>query len=574
MEFESRRPVMVCGHGCVASSQPLASQIGLDILKAGGNAADAAVAVAAALNVTEPCSTGIGGDAFCLFYHAQSGQVKGLNGSGRSSAEATLSRLAADGFSSTRKFPPRHGHAVTVPGAAAAWVDTVEQLGSGKLSLRQILEPAITLATTGFPVQEVTATFWKRSEDTLQAPANRHGRDMLLNGRAPRHGEIITLPRLADTFKELASSGKEGFYKGRIAQAISRAVQEHGGLLTLDDLASHQTTFDEPISTEYRECRVWEMPPNGQGLTALLALNILEGFDIQALQCNSAEYLHLVIEAIKLGMADTAWYTGDPHVVNVPVWELLGKDYASKRRGLIDASRSVSKVREDSVVMTVCRARADVKRGSPVLLGSDTVYFCTADTQGNACSFINSNFMGFGTAIVPEGCGFTLQNRGYGFSLDPDHPNVLSPRKRPFHTIIPSMVTNAQTGELMSAFGVMGGFMQPQGHVQVLLNQLEFGMNPQQALDKPRICVGDSYSGGNLGSVVVEQGIQPDVIQKLRDMGHNVTEVASGHGRAILGRGQVITRGAWWDRSGSVCRQPSVYWAGSDPRADGIVAGY
>ncbi|XP_076455056.1 glutathione hydrolase-like YwrD proenzyme [Babylonia areolata] len=555
MEFRSRRPVLVCEQGCVASSQPLASQIGLDVLKAGGNAADAAVGVAAALAVTEPHSTGLGGDAFCLFYDVRSRQVRGLNGSGRCSQRAGVGVLGEEGWSEGARFPDRHGHSVTVPGAPAAWMDTLHHFGSGKVSAQQVLSPAIQLAETGFPVTFRTALHWKEAEALLVDRQN--GQDMLLNGRAPRHGQVMTLPLMANVLKELANHGKEAFYQGRVARAISEAVQQHGGLLTSEDLANHSTTLDDPIFTDYRGCRVWQMPPNGQGMAVLIALNILEEFDLQGLAPNSSQYLHLLIEALRLSVTDNRAFTADPHHVTVPVHALVSKNYAATRRALLDPTRAMT----------------TVDKGEP-LTGSDTVYFCVTDQEGNACSFINSLFMDFGSGIVPKGCGFTLQNRGCHFSLEPSHPNVMEGGKRPFTTIIPSLVTSAQTGDLLSVFGVMGGFMQPQGQLQVLLNQVEFGMDPQRALDQPRVRVGDAVFGTGTSSVAVEEGIAAEVTQELRQLGHEVTEVVSGVERAKFGVGQVITRGAWWDRAGRGEGGGRVYWAGSDPRADGLAVGF
>ncbi|XP_021347302.1 uncharacterized protein LOC110446456 isoform X2 [Mizuhopecten yessoensis] len=528
-----------------------------DILKAGGNAADAAVAMAAVLNVTEPCSTGIGGDAFCLFYDAKTKGVKAVNGSGRAPSGLTLDLLNKQGFNSTCPFPVQHGHAVTIPGAAAAWVDTVERFGSGKLSLAEILRPAVDLAEDGYPVQQVTALIWNKGADSLLTPNNKHGRDLLIDGQAPKYGQVMRLPYLAQTFRELGTMGKKGFYEGRIAKAIVDVVEKFGGVMTLDDLQSHVTTYEEPISTDYRGYRLWEIPPNGHGMAALMALNILEAYDLKDLGANSAEYLHLVTEALKLGFTDTTWYCADPSKVDVPLSTLLSKEYAKKRRQLIRNNR----------------AMANVKRGD-LNIGPDTVYFTTADSQGNACSFINSNFMGFGSAIVPEGCGFTLQNRGSGFSLDPEHPNVIAPNKRPYHTIIPAMLTDSNTGELVMSYGVMGGYMQPQGHVQVLLNMLEFGMNPQQALDQPRICVGGGY-GYDESYVSVEDGISLDVVAGLAEMGHTVRGPLVAHGRSLFGKGQAITVGAFWDKSNTgKNRDGRVYWCGSDPRADGMAIGF
>ncbi|BFZ03112.1 hypothetical protein BsWGS_06151 [Bradybaena similaris] len=563
-EFESRRSVVVCRNGCVASSNPLASQAGLDILKAGGNAADAAVAVAAALAVMEPTSTGIGGDAFCMFYDKSSKRVKGLNGSGRSSAAATVGRLRTEGYDDGHHYSLIHGHSVTVPGAAAAWVDTVTHFGSAKLSLSEILKPAIEMAEVGFPVQELTAAFWARGAPNLQRKDNIHGCDLLLNGKAPRNGDLMRNPHLAKTLKELATYGKKGFYQGRIARAVADVVHQHGGLISYEDMVAHESTFDEPISVNYKGCRVWELPPNGQGIAALLALNILENIDLKSMGHNSAEYLHHLIESLRLAFADTMEYCADPSQTDIPINKLLSKDYATKQRHRISPDR----------IIPVSSLRTS---GLDIPVGSDTVYFTTADKEGNACSFINSNFIGFGTAIVPEGCGFSLQNRGHGFSLNTNHRNVLSPRKRPFHTIIPSMVTSADTDELLMSFGVMGGYMQPQGHVQVLLNMLEFENNPQTALDLPRICLGAGVRYAKLSTdllegTLVEKGITDDAIHKLSALGHNIVQI-SGLDRATFGRGQVISLGSWW-RDGFIPAAANVYWAGSDPRADGLVAAY
>ncbi|XP_064617708.1 glutathione hydrolase-like YwrD proenzyme [Liolophura sinensis] len=561
LRFNSRRSVVVCKNGCVACSQPLAAQIGVDILKSGGNAADAAVAVAAALNVTEPCSTGIGGDAFCLFYNAKSKKVHGLNGSGGSPAALTLAQAQKDGFAypDWSHIPRNHGHSVTVPGAAAAWVDTVEKYGSGKLKLSEILQPAIRLAEEGFPVQKLTSYFWRQGvESVLSQAGNTHGKDMMIDGRGPRQGEIMKMPLLANTFRELGKNGKSAFYSGRIAQAIVDVVQKFGGVMTLEDLVNHNTTFDDPISVDYKGCRVWEMPPSGQGITALMALNVLEGFDLKSMGHNSVDYLHTLIEAIRLSFADTQKFCSDPSVVKVPIKKMLCKQYAAERRTLIDPKRH-----------TAFSSGLDWS-------GGDTVYFSVVDQEGNACSFINSNYMGFGTGFVPEGCGFTLQNRGTNFNLEPDHANILSPNKRPYHTIIPAMVTSSNTGDLLACYGVMGGFMQPQGHVQVLLNMLEFGMDPQSSLNQPRFCVGKGHQPGMTG-LSLEEGISTEVAEELKNRGHDVMFPVSGYPRSLFGRGQVITQGAWWSQDSTnqmISRSSDVYWAGTDPRADGVALGY
>jgi gamma-glutamyltranspeptidase/glutathione hydrolase len=367
---------------------------------------------------------------------------------------------------------------------------------------------------------------------------------MLLEGRAPQAGEVFHNPGLARTLRRVAEGGKAAYYQGEIGEAVARAVQAAGGCMTVDDLAAHRSTWDTPISIRYRGLRVWECPPNGQGLAALLALNLLEGFDLATLPALSAERLHLYIEAQRLAFTDTRWYVADPAFNPLPLAELLSKEYASQRRKLIDPRR----------------AMLDQQRGVPVA-GSDTVYFCVVDGEGNACSFINSNYMGFGTGIVPAGWGFTLQNRGHNFSLDPSHPNALAPGKRPYHTIIPGMLTtdgDPATGLphiLYAPFGVMGGFMQPQGHMQVVVGLVDDGLDPQSALDRPRFCISDGTAGGQ---VALEEGISEDTVAALQRMGHPIQRV-SGVGRALFGRGQIIHRHA---ETGVLC-------GGSDPRADG-----
>ncbi|XP_015280298.1 PREDICTED: putative gamma-glutamyltransferase YwrD [Gekko japonicus] len=556
LKFCSRRSPVVCMSGCVASSQSLATNAGLDILKSGGNAVDAAVAVAAALNVTEPCSTGVGGDCFCLYYDAKTKQVCGLNGSGRSPQSLTLGLLKEHGFDEANPPPTLHAYNVTVPGAVAGWCDAVELFGSKNLSMGQILQPAIELAEKGFPVSEITSYHWKRDAHVLQAAGNPHGKDLLIGGQAPEHGQIFHNPFLADTFKELARSGKQGFYEGRVAKAIVDILQNNGGVMNLEDLKNHATEEVKPIVTNYKGVNVWEIPPNGQGITALLALNISENFNMKEMDHNTANYLHILIEALKTSFSDAFWFCADPEKVSVPTTELLSKSYASNRSQLIDLQR----------------ATHSLNHGNPFSVGSDTVYFTVVDGQGNACSFVNSNYMGFGTGLVPDGCGFTLQNRGFSFSLHPEHPNCLAPNKRPYHTIIPALATAADSGELLCSFGVMGGFMQPQGHIQVLLNMLEFGMNPQQALDAPRVYVEYKKKEGSW-HVFLEDGIPQNVSQELRARGHIVTMPITGHSRSMFGRGQIITKGDWW-RRGRNLSSSKVLWAGSDPRADGCALGY
>ncbi|KAJ3147425.1 hypothetical protein HDU86_007975 [Geranomyces michiganensis] len=556
--------------GMVSSSQPLATAAGIQILELGGNAADAAIAVAAALNVTEPCSTGIGGDAFCLYWDATARTVKGLNGSGRSPAKMTLDALKGKGLTA---IPLTSVHSVTVPGAAASWVDTRDRFGSGKLSLAQILAPAIRLAEDGYPVHELVADAWQRSEGKLQH-ASPNGSEMLMpSGTAPRAGDIMRMPNLANTFRCLAEHGKDGFYRSRIADAIVEVCKAQGGLMELDDLDYHANVGSEPIdpiSYEYGASSdqagdgvtLHECPPNGQGLVALMALGILDALqrsgavpDLSRLEHNSAEYLHALIEALRFAFADAHQYVADQQHDSGPdrVAGLLSRAYLDERAKLFDASRTV-----------------EIEHGNPPY-SSDTVYLTCTDAEGNACSFIQSNYAGFGSCIVPKNCGFTLANRCATFRFQPGFPNSVGPRKRPYNTIIPAMATRQDKDgrpQLFVSYGVMGGFMQPQGHVQVLLNLLR-GFTPQAAIDAPRFCIGaGTPDQGALDSTVhIEQGIAEEVIKKLEIKGHRARPARSWAERAVFGRGQIIARiltdqehpsGTGW-----------AWAAGSDPRADG-----
>jgi gamma-glutamyltranspeptidase/glutathione hydrolase len=518
----------------VATNQRLATEAGVGILRAGGNAVDAAVAAAAVLNLAEPASTGLGGDMFALFYDAKTRRVSALNGSGRCAAALSLEAVRAQKLD---PMPPYHAHMVTVPGACAGWCDLLDRHGS--LPMETVLAPAIRMAEEGFKVAEWSAHGWAGGVRQLLAAPN--GRELTIDGRAPRAGEVFRNPGLAKTLRAIAKDGKAAYYRGEIGRAVVQAVRQAGGLLSEKDLEEHESTWTEPASTTYRGMRVWECPPNGQGITALVALNLLEGFDLRSLDPLGPRRWHLMIEAMRLAFADTRWYVADPAVSKVPVAELLSKDYAAKRRKLIDPAK----------------ASVDVRRGSPVA-GSDTVYFCTVDAQGNACSFINSNYMGFGTGIVPAGWGFTLQNRGYCFSFQDGHPNALAPRKRPYHTIIPGMLTR-EDGSLYAPFGVMGGFMQPQGHTQVVVGLVDDGLDPQPALDRPRFQI---QTEGGPSRVELEVGLPRATAQELRDLGHAVAANIGGFARAGFGRGQIIRR----DPDGTLT-------GGSDPRGDGAAIG-
>jgi len=543
--FDSYRSPVLARRGMVASSQPLASQAGLSILMCGGNAADAAVAVAATLNVTEPTSTGLGGDCFALFYEARTGRVTALNGSGRAPAALTIDLIRQQGLAGDGQTiqDPYHAHNVTVPGACAGWCDLIARHGT--LPLADILGPAVRLAEEGFPVSPLTSFFWRRGAEK-QLKTAPGGQALTLGGRGPLPGEIFENPGLARTLRAIAEGGKEAYYCGEIGRDIARVVQAAGGVMTAEDLAQHTSTWDEPISTTYRGLRVWECPPNGQGLAVLLALNIVEGFDLSGYPPESAERWHILIEAMRLAFADTSWYVADPAFSDIPLSGLLSKTYAAERRGHIDPAR----------------ATVDPQRGAPVA-GSGTVYFCTVDAQGNACSFINSNYMGFGTGIVPGGqtgpWGFTLQNRGNNFSLDPAHPNALAPGKRPYHTIIPGLLTRLD-GLLYAPFGVMGGFMQPQGHLQVAVAMADDGLDPQAALNRPRFRVEPAAQGG---LVNLEAGFPAEAVEGLRGRGHPLQTPVAGFDRSLFGRGQIIRR-----------EPDGVLWGGSDPRADGCALGW
>lgn len=557
---------------------------------------------AAGMNMTEPCSTGIGGDMFCLYYDAATKTVSALNGSGRSGAQCTLERVRADlGIPPSQqhgaKIPMTSVHAVTVPGAAAGWVDTVARFGSGRLTMSQILAPAIELGENGFPVSEMTSEFWASAEPTLRK-ASPNFAEMLKKDprqgegggvRAPRAGEIMRNPTLAQTFRMLATEGKEGFYTGRIAQELVKVVQDLGGHLELDDLRHHLEMGSEsvePISLKFTGqglegskksqgtkrhsngdikttlaaestlagVELWEHPPNGQGIVALMALGIMQELEKQgkiptftAAEHNSAAYLHAVIESLRLAFADANWFVTDPAVIKVPTTGLLSPTYLASRAALFDPSQA---------------SDASLGHGSPALQSSDTVYFAVADGAGNAISFINSNYGGFGTAIIPRGCGFTLQNRGANFALGPtDHPNLYAPRKRPYHTIIPGLVTNLADGSLHSVYGVMGGFMQPQGHLQTLLGQVVAGLSPQQALDAPRVCIGASSEEVDM-TVSVEEGMPDETIEGLKRLGHKV-DVVKGMERSLFGRGQIIR----W--TVDPVEGTGIWSAGSDQRGDG-----
>jgi gamma-glutamyltranspeptidase/glutathione hydrolase len=526
------RSIVRSQHAMVASSQPLASEVGLEVLKRGGNAVDAAMAMAAMLNVTEPMMTGIGGDAFMLIYWSKTNELKGLNASGRAPAALSLDYFAKRKIT---KMPEFGMESITVPGAFDGWVTLLEKYGTMKLG--EVLAPAIECAENGFPVMEKTAEDWNAEVGKLKkSPAA--AANYLIDGRAPKAGEIFRQPNLARTLRTLAHGGRDAFYKGEIARAIADYCEKNGGFISLADLAAQKSEWVEPISTNYRGYTVYEIRPNSQGLTALLTLNILEGFDLAALSAQPDRYYHTLIEATKLAFADRNRYIADPAFAKVPVVELLSKDYAARRRALIDPNKAL-----------------DAPPPGEIKGGSDTTYFTIVDKDGNAVSFINSLFDSFGSGIVAGDTGIVLQNRGSAFSLDRAHPNHLEPGKRPFHTIIPAMVF--KDNKLFMSFGVMGGGIQPQGHVQVLVNLIDLGMGLQQAIDAPRY----RYMSGK--DVLLEDEIGPAVIDRLLALGH-VRASPPGLLRSSMGGGQAIM----------IDPVNRTLMGASDSRKDGLAIGY
>eukprot|EP00210_Caulerpa_lentillifera_P006247 g5966.t1 len=540
----------------IASTQPLASQAGLQILQQGGNAADAAVAVASCLNVTEPCSTGIGGDACALYYNATTRTVECLLGFGQSPLGLSLDAIRARGITGTT-LRGDHGLAVTVPGAGQLWEDCLEQWGS--LSLSEVLQSAVELCEKGFPVTPVTSKQWSKKSYQLKGP----GANCFLNseGRSPGVGELMKNPDLAKTFRRVSKEGmQKGFYTGPVAESIVSAVEQFGGVLKLDDLSQHKSSKKvEAIQTRYRDHTIWQVPPPSQGVVVLAALNHLEKLmefndDEEELQWTDDQVWHARIESLRLAFFEALQLNADPEKVHVPINEMVSKDAAELKRVNHKLGRQASSLRR----------RMNKESGIVDTKQTDTVYFCVVDSNGNACSFINSNYEGFGTGIVPKDCGFSLQNRGSGFILEEGHPNCVAPCKTPYHTIIPGLCTTSD-GSLHCAFGVMGGFMQPQGQLQVISNLIDFGMNPQSALDAPRFCLTDMDSSVGLDSVEeskvsLEKGVDREIAHGLQSRGHQVREEDE---LCFYGRGQVILR----TKTGVLC-------GGSDPRADGCVLGW
>lgn len=541
--FATRSEVMACS-GMAATSQPLATQVAIDILKQGGSAVDAAIAANAAQGLMEPMACGVGGDLFALVWDAESGALHGLNASGRSPRGLTLEHFRRQQL---ERIPGRGPLPVSVPGAVDGWWELHTRFG--RLPMGQLLAPAIRYAREGFPVSEVIAWQWER-DAAVRADYPGFAATFMPGGRAPRKGEIFRNPALAETYTRLASDGRDAFYRGEIAGIIEAYMARNGGFICREDLASHRSEWVEPVACDYRGYTVWELPPNGQGIAVLQMLNILEAYDVRAMGFGSVDYLHLLIEAKKLAYEDRARFYADPAFSAVPVAALIAKSYAARRRRLIDSGKAALRFPDGRP-----GDRAVPEHG-------DTAYLSVADNGGNMVSLIQSNYSGMGSGMTPDGLGFVLQNRGELFSLEEGHANVYAPGKRPFHTIIPAFVT--VEGKPWLSFGVMGGVMQPQAQVQVLVNLIDFGMNLQEAGDAPRMCHRGSSepTGGTMddgGTVFLEAGFDDALRAGLEGLGHRVRA-----GEGAYGGYQAILRD---DTLG-------VYLGASESRKDGQAAGY
>jgi gamma-glutamyltranspeptidase/glutathione hydrolase len=537
----STRSEVIAQHGMACTSQPLATQVALDILQQDGTAMDAAIAANAMLGLVEPMSCGMGGDIFAIVWDAETKKLHGLNGSGRSPYALTLEYFKSHDIA---KVPVLGPLSVTVPGCVDGWFALHKKFG--RLPMPAILAPAIQYAREGFPVSEVIAGSWPKPESDWSKFPN-FNETYVPGGRAPRKGEIFKNPDLAAAMGRIARDGRDAFYRGDLARVMVDYLKRNGGLHALRDFEDHTSEWVEPVSTNYRGFDIWELPPNGQGIAVLQMLNILEGYDLKKMGFGSADYMHLFIEAKKLVFEDRARLYGDPEFSKIPVQELLSKEYAARRRQLIRMDH----------------AAASYEPGHPELKG-DTIYLTVADRHGNMVSLIQSNYQNMGSGMVPDGLGFVLQDRGAGFNVvDPTHPSVIAPHKRPFHTIIPAFVT--RNGQPWMSFGVMGGDMQPQGHVQVLVNQIDFGMNLQEAGDVPRMChVGSSDVSGTRmtdgGTANLEKGFSARNVAELKRRGHKVGSAGAG----TYGGYQAIRRDV----------KTGTYFGSSEMRKDGQAAGY
>jgi gamma-glutamyltranspeptidase/glutathione hydrolase len=511
------RSVVISTNGMVATSHPLAAQVGLDILKAGGNAADAAIATSAMMGLVEPMSCGIGGDLFVIYWDAKSETLHGLNASGRSPYAMNRDVFKEKGLDEI----PIHG---VLPWSVPGCVDGWEELRSkfGTMPFEQTLQPSIDYAEAGFPVTQIIAGYWKSGEERFNnwptAERTYSAKTYLKDGKSPREGEIFKNPYLANSYRAISKRGRDAFYHGDIAKQIVEFSDDYGGYFSMKDFADHTSEWIDPVSTNYRGYDVWELPPNGQGIAALEMLNVIEGFDVKKMGHNSADLIHLFVEAKKLAFADRAKFYADPAFNKLPIDGLVSKEYADRQRARIDMEH----------------AAKNVDAGDPILSKGDTIYLTVVDKDRNCCSFIQSNYHGFGSQIVPGDVGFAMQNRGQLFNLDPDHLNTLEPHKRPFHTIIPAFVT--KDGKPHFCFGVMGGDMQPQGHVLVLMNMIDFGMSVQAAGDASRVNhVGSQTPTGiamweSGGEVGIESGVTPEVRAELQRRGHILREAPGSFG--------------------------------------------
>ncbi len=533
------RSEVIAPHGMVAASQPLAAQVGIDILKAGGNAIDAAVAVNAMLGLVEPHMNGVGGDLFAIVWNAAEQKLHALNGTGRSPYALSLGALRDRDLD---HIPVTGLVAWTVPGAVDAWAELLQQHGT--MTLAQVLAPAISYARDGFPVSEIIARQWQAEEEQL-AKWPDSAATYLPGGRAPRKGEVFRNPNLARVYEAIGNEGRDVFYEGAIADRIVAFSEANEGYFAKRDFEEHTSTWVEPVGSSYRGHQVWELPPNSHGITALMMLNILEGYDLSSLGHNSAATLHRMIETKKLAFADRSHYVADPEFNALPVAGLISKPYGASRRALLDASR----------------AALTVAPGDPLEHG-DTVYLSVVDKDRNAVSMIQSIFDSFGSRVVPGDLGFAMQNRGIGFSLEQGHLNVLEPHKRSLHTNMPGMVT--EDGVPWLTFGVMGGNMQPQGHTQVLANLIDFGMSVQEAGDAARWRhMGGTPQPGEAptgGTVLVESGVPDDVVEALEAMGHVIRRAGGG----AMGGYQAIM----------INPATGMLHGGTDPRKDGAAIGY
>jgi gamma-glutamyltranspeptidase/glutathione hydrolase len=537
------RSEVIATQGMAATSHPLVSQVALDVLKRGGTAVDAAIAANATIGLMEPTGNGVGGDLFAIVWDAKTKKLHGLNGSGRSPKSLTFDKLREELRKlDSQTIPSRGPLPVSVPGTVDGWFELHGRFG--KIPMKELLQPAIGYARNGFPLTEVIARGWAANAKLLEQFPN-YRETFMPGGRAPAKGEIFRNPLLADTLSRIAEGGRDAFYKGDIAQRIEKYMRANGGYLTAADLAAHRSEWVEPASTNYRGYDVWELPPNTQGVAALQMLNILEAYDLKGMGFGSPEYLHLFVEAKKLAFEDRARFYADPGFAKIPLKGLLSKQYAAKRRALIGQ-----------------KAALEYPTDPQALEQGDTIYLTVADSAGNMVSLIQSNYRGMGSGMTPDGCGFILQDRGELFSMTPGHANVYAPGKRPFHTIIPAFVT--KDGKPWLSFGVMGGAMQPQGHVQVLVNMIDFGMNLQEAGDVPRVRhdgssepTGEHMTDG--GDVILEQGYSAEVVRALEARGHKVKVTNDGD----FGGYQAILRNA-----------EGVYFGASESRKDGAAQGY